>query len=300
MAAKNVEFRVGILIIAGLIILGTALFWIQGYRFGQQYQPVQVVFGEVGSLANGDPVMVSGIRMGKVKKMALHEDGVLVTLTISREVGLKKDAVFTVKNIGLMGERFIAVRSGASDEPLDITVPAQGLCDTGIPEAMGMMGEMITELRNLVIAIKSSVASDENLGKLSNAISNFERLSESLSDYLENNRNNFDKAAENFLTASQGLKKLVSGSAGKIDSTLSKAGEFSHRMDTVIVNLEQMSKAAREFADNLNKGDGTIQMLVDDRRLYDDLRKTASNLDALINDIRENPGKYIDLKVELF
>ncbi|MEW5925592.1 MAG: MCE family protein, partial [Candidatus Zixiibacteriota bacterium] len=62
----------------------------------------------------------------------------------------------------------------------------------------------------------------------------------------------------------------------------------------------QMSKAAREFADNLNNGDGTIQMLVDDRRLYDDLRKTASNLDALINDIRENPGKYIDLKVELF
>lgn len=300
MAAKNVEFRVGLLIIAGLIILGTALFWIQGYRFGQEYQPVQVIFQEVGSLANGDPVMVSGIRMGKVKKMALHEDGVLVTLTISKEVDLKKDAVFTVKNIGLMGERFIAVRSGSAEEPLDTTVPAQGLCDTGIPEAMGMMGEMITELRNLVIAIKGSVASDENLDKLSNAISNFEKLSESLTSYLERNRNNFDKAAENFLAASKGLKQLVSGSTAKIDSTLSKAGEFSHRMDTVITNLEQMSKAAREFADNLNKGDGTIQMLVDDRRLYDDLRKTASNLDALINDIRENPGKYIDLKVELF
>jgi hypothetical protein len=41
-------------------------------------------------------------------------------------------------------------------------------------------------------------------------------------------------------------------------------------------------------------------MMVDDRRLYDDLRKTADNLDDLIRDIRENPKKYIQLKVELF
>ncbi|MEW5924316.1 MAG: MlaD family protein, partial [Candidatus Zixiibacteriota bacterium] len=223
MAGKNVEFRVGLLIIAGLIVLGAAIFWIQGYRFGQDYQPVQVVFQEVGSLANGDPVMVSGIRMGKVKKMVLHEDGVMVTLTISKEVDLKQDAVFTVKNIGLMGERFVAVRSGSSDEPLDTTVPARGLCDTGIPEVMGMMGEMTTELRNLVFAIKSSVASDENLDKLSKAIGNFEKLSESLAEYLERNRNNFDKAAENFLAASKGLKTLVSGSTSKIDSTLTRA-----------------------------------------------------------------------------
>lgn len=300
MASKNVEFRVGLLIIAGLIILSAAIFWIQGYRFGQEYQPVPVVFEEVGSLAKGDPVMVSGIRMGKVKNMALHEEGVLITLTISKEVGLRKDASFTVKNIGLMGERFVAVRPGASEEPLDLSVPAQGLYDTGIPEVMGMMGEMTTELRNLVFAIKGSIASDENLDKLSNAIGNFEKLSESLTEYLERNRNNFDKTAENFLAASKGLKKLVSGSSEKVDSTLARVEDVSRRMDGVVTDLEQMSKAAREFADNLNKGDGTIQMLVDDRRLYDDLRKTASNLDALINDIRENPRKYIDLKVELF
>jgi len=300
MATKNVEIRVGLLIIAGVIILVAMILWIQGYRFGQEYRPVKAVFGEVGSLSKGDPVMVSGIRMGKVKNLELHESGVLVTMTISNEVVLKEDARFTIKNIGLMGERFVAVKQGISENLLDITVPAVGDYDTGIPEAMGMMGEMVTELRNLVIAIKSSIASDENLDKLTTAVSNFEGLSKSLTDYFDRNRNNFDKTAENFLATSKGLKNLVSGSTGKVDSTLVRVEDISRRLDTVVTDLEMMSKAAREFADNLNTGDGTIQMLVDDRRLYDDLRKTASNLDALINDIRENPKKYIDLKVELF
>jgi len=300
MASKNVELRVGLLIIAGIIILVSAIFWIQGYRFGQEYQPVRAIFGEVGSLAKGDPVMVSGIRMGKIKDLGLAEYGVLVTMTISREVVLKKDAAFTVKNIGLMGERFIAVTPGKAEEPLDLTVPAKGLYDTGIPEVMGMMGEMITELRNLVFAVKGSIASNENLVKLTNAMGNFEELSKSLADYMTRNRNNFDKTAENFLAASRGLKKLVSSSSGKVDSTMVRVEDISRRMESVVSDLEKMSKAAREFADNLNQGDGTIQMLVDDRRLYDDLRKTANNLDALVNDIRENPRKYIDLKVELF
>ena len=43
-----------------------------------------------------------------------------------------------------------------------------------------------------------------------------------------------------------------------------------------------------------------MQLLMEDRRLYDDLRRTADNVDDLINDIRANPRKYINLKVELF
>jgi len=41
-------------------------------------------------------------------------------------------------------------------------------------------------------------------------------------------------------------------------------------------------------------------LLLEDRRLYDDLRHTADNIDDLIQDIRDNPRKYINLKVELF
>ncbi len=300
MDSKNIEFRVGVFVILALAIFVLAIVWIQGYRLKQDTYKLRVIFEEVGSLAEGDPVMVAGIRKGKVADLELVAGGVEAVIILSNDVVLKKDATITVKNIGLMGERFVAVRQGKSDERLDISQPFRGSYDTGIPEVMGMMGEMITELRNLVFALKNSVASDENLNKLSTTVQNFEKLSGSISDYLTRNEGNFDKAAENFLAASKSLNKLISGNAKRVDSTIQRVDNISVRMETVISDLEQVSKTAREFADNLNQGDGTLQMMVDDRRLYDDLRKTADNLDDLIHDIRENPKKYIQLKVELF
>ncbi len=300
MATNNIELRVGLVIIMGLAIFIGAIIWIQGYRFGKHNFEVTAVFDEVGNLSKGDPVNVSGIRKGKVKDLNLVDEGVIVSFILSSDVQLKRDATATIKNIGLMGERFLAVTQGKAPEPYDLSVPMRGLYDIGIPEVMGRMGEMITEMRNLVHSLKGSIASEENLDKFTATISNFENLSHSLSDYMERNRANLDKTAQNFLKASADLKKIARDNAVRIDTVMSHVDGATRRLDTIITNLEYVATSAREFAQNLNEGDGTLQLLVDDRRLYDDLRKTADNIDDLINDIRANPRKYINFTVELF
>ncbi len=300
MASKNIELRVGVLVIAAIIIFVSTVIWIQGYRFGKENYKVTVLFDEVGSLSKGDPVMVSGIRMGKVRALELTGNGVRVELVLRNEVALKQDAVITVKNIGLMGERFIAVNPGKSEKPLDLAVPVIGSYDTGIPEVMGMMGEMISELRLLVHSIKSSIASDSSLNRFTRTVANFEDLSKSLSDYMKRNNNKLDQAAENFVTASAELKKIALSSSSKVDSTLTRLDTSSKDMKIIIENLNTVAKTARDFADNLQNGDGTLQMMTQDRRLYDDLRKTADTIDELVNDIRANPKKYINLTVRLF
>ncbi len=300
MSRKNIELRVGLVVIAAIIILAITIIWIQGYRFGRNNYRVSVIFNEVGSLAKGDPVMVSGINKGKVQDLALTEDGVKVKLTLSDEVILKEDASITVKNIGLMGERFLAVNPGHSPNRLDLTIPIKGSYDTGIPEVMGMMGEMITELRNLVYSLKNSIASDENLDKFSRTIGNFEELSLSLTNYVKRNNNKLDGTAENFLKASAELRRLATSNAVKIDSAVQRVDNSTKKLEKLTDDFADVAATAREFATKLENGDGTIQMLVDDRRLYDDLRRTADNIDALISDIRANPKKYINFTVRLF
>jgi len=300
MATKNIEFRVGILIIAAMVIFVGSIIWIQGYRFSKDNYRFNVIFDEVGSLAKGDPVMVSGIRMGRVLDLGLIDKGVEVELVVSNEVVLKDDATFTVKNIGLMGERFMAINAGKSDKRIDLSKTIFGRYDTGIPEVMGMMGEMTAELRNLVLAVKSSVASDQNLEKLAVTISNFEDVSKTLSDYLKRNEDNLDMAVTDFMKAAHGLEQLISRNSERIDSSLIRGDRVSGRIDSITSDLVAMASSARNFADRLNNGDGTLQLLVDDRRLYDDLRKTADNLEELVADIKEDPKKYLNLKLSLF
>ena len=61
MTSKNVEFKVGLLVIVGAAIVVFAIWLAEGYRYGQEYYSVSVVFPEVGALATGDPVAVSGV-----------------------------------------------------------------------------------------------------------------------------------------------------------------------------------------------------------------------------------------------
>ena len=120
MADKNIEFRVGVIILIGIVILVASLYWLQGYKLERNAQRVVVVFGDVGTLAVGDRVTVAGVRRGKVNDLRLTDQGVQVELLLYQDVVLKRDAQFVIKNLGLMGERFVAIAPGKDSLMLDV------------------------------------------------------------------------------------------------------------------------------------------------------------------------------------
>jgi phospholipid/cholesterol/gamma-HCH transport system substrate-binding protein len=172
MAKQSVEFRVGVIILIGIIIMAVSLYWLQGYKLKMNSRLVQVVFDDVGTLAIGDKVTVSGVRKGKVNDLQLTPNGVQVELQLNRDVNLRHDAQIVIKNMGLMGERFVAISPGKDTLEFDYSQTTAGLYDTGLPEVMGLMGEMIQELRNLVVSIKRTVGSDSSLSTFNRTFDN--------------------------------------------------------------------------------------------------------------------------------
>ena len=300
MASTKIEFRVGLLIILGVLVLVASLYWLQGYKLERNAQVIKVRFNDVGALAVGDRVTVSGVRKGKVDRLELTEDGVLVKLLLYRDVKLRSDARFVIRNMGLMGERFIAIWPGSEPEGLDADTVMNGEYDPGLPDVMGKLGDMVNELRNLMKSFRASVGSDSTMNAVNRTVRNLERMSESLADYMDRNSGKLDETADNFYQAAQKINLLLSENSDKVDSTLTRFDRSSVRLENLTFQLDTLSIAAREFADKLNNPDGTLNLLLEDRRLYDDLRVTADNIDDLVKDIRENPRKYINLKVEIF
>ncbi len=300
MASTKIEFRVGLIILLGLLILASSLYWLQGYKLESNAQVVRVVFDDVGTLQVGDRVTVSGVRKGKVDQLELTDKGVMVKLLLYRDVKLHSDARFVIRNLGLMGERFIAIWPGEDSTSLNLDAIATGSYDPGLPDVMGKLGEMVIELRSLMKSFRQNIGSDSTLGQLNKTIGNFERVSGSLADYLERNETKLDNTAENFYQAANKLNSILVDNSGKIDSTVTRLDRTSAQLEQFTYQLDTLSIAAREFADKINNPDGTLQLLLEDRRLYDDLRQTADNIDDLVKDIRANPRKYINLKVEIF
>ncbi len=300
MASRDIEFKVGAVILIGIILLGGSLFWLQQYHLTNNAKVLKVHFEDVGTLAIGDKVTVSGVHKGKVNKMVLTRGGVEVELIVSSDVELMQDAQFVIKNFGVMGERFVSIVPGRDSVELDISLPVMGQYDAGLPEVMGLMGEMVVELRELVGTLKKTAVSDSSLNKFTNTIHNLESVSMSLKRYVDRNEGKLDETADNFLNASKQLNRTLTQNAEKVDSVATRFDRVSIELEKFVGQLDTLSSAAREFAESLNNPDGTLKLLTDDRRLYDDLRKTADNIDDLISDIRANPKKYLTVKVSVF
>jgi phospholipid/cholesterol/gamma-HCH transport system substrate-binding protein len=138
------------------------------------------------------------------------------------------------------------------------------------------------------------------MGKFNRMVDNLSRTSAALAEFMDRHGDKLDSSAINFLHASRGLRKLVADNAERVDSAMIRWDRASAGLETVVNRLDTLARASRRLSQALESEDGTLQLLLEDRRLYDDLRKTADALDDLIADIRANPRKYINLKVEIF
>jgi len=295
---RTIELRVGIVVAIAAIILFLGIIWIKEYRFNVERYKYGVLFPNVGALGVGDPVTVLGVKKGTVESITLSGGDVLVTFNLTTDVNLKKDAKFTVMNIGLMGERFVDVSPGHSSELLDLSRPVEGFYDTGIPEVMGMAGQMLDEIRRLVAHLEGIFGTEWSQESFKETIKDLRKLSSDLVTLLDRNKDKLEKTATDLSYTSSELKALVERNKEKLQSSVDNFTTSSAKLDTITTTLSSLSVSLKNLTQKIESGQGTFGKLVNDSTLYNDLRKTTNNLDELVTDIKKNPKKY--LKVSLF
>lgn len=301
MAIRSSEFKVGLVVLLAITMLAWGIVWVKGYRYGKEVTTYDVFFENVGALSVGDPVAVNGVTKGKVSGLALESGQVLVTVELDKAISLRADATFTVKNIGLMGERYIEVYPGKSDQPFPTIEPASGQFDTGIPEVMGMMGEMIGEVRSLVQTMSTSIeGAPDAFRRADSTVIDLRETARMLSDLLVENRDKIENAVTDMETGARKLRTTIDRKAGQVDTTLDKMAEASERILTAAAKFDSLSGQLRNLATQVEQGEGTLGALVQDPSLYDDLKRAASEIDALVADIRANPKKYVHVGFSIF
>ncbi len=297
MNSKSVELRVGVVVILACAILIFGLIWVKGIRFDQTRYEYSVIFPNVGSLEVGDPVSVSGVPKGKVEKIKLYQGDVLVTFNLTTDVVLKKNAKFTVMNVGLMGERFIAVQTGHSDTLLDLSRPIQGYYDTGIPEVMGRMGEMIAQLQTLAENLKEVVGTKSSRDALIRIIENLKEITQKTNSLLDRNQEKFDRTLDDLSYTSAELKNMMKENKDKLQSTVDNFSSASEKLNNITTTLDTLSISLKKLSSRMESGEGTLGQLLNDTTLYEQIKKTTQNVDSLILDIKRHPKKYLKFSI---
>ncbi|MEE9173097.1 MAG: outer membrane lipid asymmetry maintenance protein MlaD [candidate division NC10 bacterium] len=117
MKRVDLEVVVGVFLLLGIFALG----WIS-IRLGQMQilglsgYTVYADFPTVGGLKEGASVEIAGVKIGRVEGISLIEYRARVAMRIDSGVELQGDTIASIKTKGLIGEKYMRLSPGASDE----------------------------------------------------------------------------------------------------------------------------------------------------------------------------------------
>lgn len=286
----STEIKVGMVVIAAVIILIYGIIWVKGYQFAVGHYEYTALFPQVGTLSIGDPVAVLGVNKGEVKAIKLVDDKVSVTVSLASGVRLKEDASMAVMNVGLMGERFVEVNPGKSDQPLNLKQPLTGTYDTGIPEVMGMMGDVLIQVQHLVAVLDGTFGESGKAEDIKRIIDDLRSITGKVNAFVEKNRDTMNETVDDFSQAAGSLRAFLDSNSAEMSRTVQNFAEASE-------DFKELSAQVHDLTMKISEGRGTLGKVVTDDSLYNDLKETLVNLDSLIVDFKKNPKKYVKVSV---
>jgi phospholipid/cholesterol/gamma-HCH transport system substrate-binding protein len=117
MKKLDLELAVGLFVLAGIVCLGYLSVKMAKMEIigGDRYE-VYAIFSDIGGLKKGSSVVIAGVEVGRVESITMEDYEAKVVLSISTDVKLQEDSIATIKTRGLIGEKYLSLTPGGSEE----------------------------------------------------------------------------------------------------------------------------------------------------------------------------------------
>ncbi len=122
MKRSSVELAVGIFVIIGILCVGYLTIKLGKMELmGDNYYPLYAKFESAAGLKPGSNVEIAGVQIGQVESIVLEPimQVAKVELKIQKGVEIGDDVIASIKTAGLIGDKYITISPGGSEETLE-------------------------------------------------------------------------------------------------------------------------------------------------------------------------------------
>ncbi len=278
------ETKVGILATVAIVLLFIGYSFLKGNDVFSSDNTYYTTYEAVDGLTPSKPVLVNGYQIGRVSKIA------------------------RISSTDLLGSKAIVFEMGNSKE----------LAKDGDFLASGVQPNIMDKVEPIQKRIETiTIKLDSTLSVVNNVLDkqfqdDFKRSIHSISTSLKNVEG-ITKDVEGLVGDEKGRLNRIMANLESITSNFSQNGE---KINAIMSNLNNITdKAARldfehtmnkvnaavndfqEITGKINSGKGSIGLLLNDEALYNNLNNASKEMDNLMKDVKEKPGKYIKLSI---
>lgn len=263
------EVKVGLFVTLLVLVLGATLFVLGGSSdLLERRYSLNGAWEDVAGLQEGATVRLAGIDVGEVTRVQVSDDlgvrQIMVEMTIMEryQERIRKDSVARIDNVGLLGDKMVAVTMGSPGEPI---LEDGAWIDTQAPldilEYTKKVQDILTSTGSISNKVDLMLGSDQEAAQAS--------------------------LSESFAHMEEIIHRAKTGPG--LAYTLVYDEAIPRRVDNILANFEYASADLRAVTHEIREGDGMAHELIygeEGAELAKELRQLANALNALTDDIQ--------------
>ncbi len=296
------EIKVGLLTAGAIALFVFGYSFLKGRNLLTPDRSFYAVYDNVEGLTKSAPVTINGLVVGNIDDIDfLDSKGrLIVKFHVDEKFSFSKESVATVYSTGIIGGKALAIIPDF-DSQKGMATPGdtlQSKIDSGLEgQIMSEFIPLKEKIEHMVVSADSVLtavnetlnpntrkAIVQSLNEVNSTLIEIRGLSGNVNRFLVSNEKdlsntikNLDRTSENFAKISDTLARLEIASVVK-------------DLETTIGNFNVV-------LENVNEGEGTLGKLMTDDRLYTNLERATRQAEMLLQDVKLNPTRYINISL---
>ncbi len=286
------EAKIGLVTIVGLFLLYFGINFLKGVDIFKPANHYYVRFKNVSELQKSSPVYVDGFKVGLVNDIVYDyasNDGILVIIALDKSMRIEKGTYVKMSSALTTGASLHLVLNKHVDSFYSPGDTIEGRTSVGVMDRfsdnlMPQIEVMMPKLDSILTGLQALVnnpALMHSLNNLESTTGNLSKASAGLDQLMRKDipviMANLKAVTSDFTEVSAELKKI------DFDGTM-------RTVDTALKNIDKMTQ-------QINSNDNSLGLLLNDRQLYDNLTTTSANASVLLQDLKQNPKRYVHFSI---
>ncbi len=297
---RSREIKTAVLVITSILIFIWGYSFLKGKDLFSSYKSFYAVYDNVEGLSASAPVTLNGLAVGKVNSIQVQNTGKLVVeIQVKSDFPISKSSELQIYEPGFIGGKQIALIPNFEDSTLAVSG------DTLKSYVrLGMLAKAGDQLAPIQSKVEHTLTSADSLLTNFNSLldaKNKENLSVAIAKLTQTMRtlNSASKTLDRMLaTNQQNIDQMMSS----LNTTSANFAEISNSLTEadlgkVVKDLESTLANVNKMMADMESGKGTLGKLMKDEAMYNNLAAASKELELLLQDVRLNPTRYVNVSV---
>ncbi|WP_020531706.1 MlaD family protein [Flexithrix dorotheae] len=291
------EFKVGILTVIAGVILYWGVRFLKGIDLFSDTSVYYAYYENIGGLQPANPVLLNGMSVGRVLDIEIvpeKNNKVMVSLEVANDIQIGDQTVALLTDPGLLSDKAVELKINTVNGYLKSGDTLRSEIDNGVMDileekAFPIINTLDSTFASLNIVLKGLDGLGDELK--STLVVARDKMNSVNTQELDGTLQNFRITSENLAKMSEELKPL----ATKLNTLADSLNEapiksLATEMNATMANLNTT-------VEKINNAEGSLGLLINDKKLYEDMDQTIRDLDSLLVNLREHPNRYVQFSV---